>query len=857
MWNNLKQFINKTSLKLLWLFIFLYISFFSLISFWKYFNFLYNGIDLAIFNQVFWNSVDGRLLDFSIHPHSYLGDHFTPFIFLLLPLYALFRSPLILLFLQSFFLGISAWPIYLITKNAFKNYKDKFLIAFLMAFFFLINPIIWNINLFEFHILPFAIFFLLFAFYFYQKRKFVYFLLFLLLALSVREDVSLAVFMFGFLPFFSLSFSLFSLRFPCFSSSFWSRIAVRDKLRRESGISPRHGDLALAGEAIRTITARATGLFRHFTRNDRIKYIFVPIILSTIWFFVSNKIISSFNPDNAYKFLVYYQWIGESNNLQELLLNILAHPIKIILHLLSFANLAVIFIFFLSFVFLPVFSKRYLLLALGPVAQIFLSESVSGIIYSTHYASLFIPALVISSIYGFKRFLEIRRKKNKEPSAIARNELVSLVAASGTSEMTRQPHSLRQEYCHCEEMLSEAKATTKQSRGLQKEHCYSQCRRGGNPFNILRLNIKEVYSNLIKDKYFLIIILIITIIYANLVIGPTIAFFTEIGNIQIKNRKNIYEQMIDKIPHNASVVASYNLLPNLSSRKELYSLHYGFFGKRQFSEKDYIFPNDIDYYLIDFSDLITYQLHSQNSDYKKKQYKTGDLRLREYLKNYGVADVIDSVVLFKKDHKSDIKLVEILDNQNVIASETLKTIVIAKTSISGSSTSTREVELPSKIMLLRYEQNKKNLPLDRKKSVGSAILNYSFYWQLQNVIARNERNEVERLTKQSRSLQSETIGLGKNYQFQLEILNKDGRQVWQKIYPLAYGIYPTSRWQEGQVIKTNYWFLIPNKFLNKKNELFISLVHPAGYVGLNKLRSVVDVIEEKRFLGDKIKLYFY
>ena len=56
--------------KVLWWAIFLYFIVFSVICIWKYYHFGYNGLDLAIFNQVFYNSAHGHLFDFTIHVFS-------------------------------------------------------------------------------------------------------------------------------------------------------------------------------------------------------------------------------------------------------------------------------------------------------------------------------------------------------------------------------------------------------------------------------------------------------------------------------------------------------------------------------------------------------------------------------------------------------------------------------------------------------------------------------------------------------------------------------------------------------------------------------------------------------------------
>ncbi len=172
--------------------IFIYIFIIFGICLYKYFNFLYNGLDLAIFNQVFYNSSFGRLFEFSIHPTSYLGDHFELIIFFLVPIYTIWRSPLNLLFIQACILGFTAIPLYLLAK---KHLTPQ--LGLLVILLFLFNPLTFNIALYEFHILAFAPFFIAWTFYFYDQNKFWPFLAWCGLSLLVREDVAFVIFLFG------------------------------------------------------------------------------------------------------------------------------------------------------------------------------------------------------------------------------------------------------------------------------------------------------------------------------------------------------------------------------------------------------------------------------------------------------------------------------------------------------------------------------------------------------------------------------------------------------------------------------------------------------------------------------------
>lgn len=167
------------------------IIFFTL-QIWKFYNFQYNAMDLAIFNQTIFATAHGNLFASSIHPPSYLGDHFSPFLLVIALLYKLFSHPLLLLFLQTVSIASSSLLIYALAGR--ENGKKT---GLLFVFLWLINPFVQNITLYEFHTLGFAILGLLLSLYYYQKNKFGLFLLFIFISFLSREDVALVTICFS------------------------------------------------------------------------------------------------------------------------------------------------------------------------------------------------------------------------------------------------------------------------------------------------------------------------------------------------------------------------------------------------------------------------------------------------------------------------------------------------------------------------------------------------------------------------------------------------------------------------------------------------------------------------------------
>ena len=345
------SWIEKRQNAVLWGSIAAYVLFVSLLCFAKYARLGYNAIDLAYFNQVFWNTVRGRPFVQSIHPHLSLGDHAEFAILLLAPLYALFQDPRTLLVLQSVALALGAWPVFLLARDRFAH--DKTISGraapLLFGLTWLANPFLQNINLFEFHLLPFALTPLLFALLAYRRENKKAFLLWTVLALLCREDVALVVMAIALLAWIE-------------KKSQWWKIT--------------------------------------------------PFAIGAIWFIIAMKLIGHFAPGGSYKFTIYYAWLG--NSLPRVVLGALAHPIVVAKHIVTLANVEMVVGFLMPYLFLPLLAPISLVLAIGPLAQTLLSVAGGGeLIFDMHYATLFLPALILATIDGYAKLPTILTRISK------------------------------------------------------------------------------------------------------------------------------------------------------------------------------------------------------------------------------------------------------------------------------------------------------------------------------------------------------------------------------------------------------------------------------------------------------------
>jgi len=346
-----------------------YIAAFFFFSYWKYQHFLYNGIDLAIFNQVFWNASEGRWYVSSLQGHSYLGDHWSLFIPFLVPVYAFAANfltpvyhPLILLLLQTIVLALGAFPVYAIARFFLTSLPYGKFLPLAASLAYLCNPIVQNANLFEFHMLAVAVPLLLWTAYFYLVKRTAPFFFFGFLSLLVREDVALVVGMFGALYFFE-------------------RYAQFAKLRLgEKGFFKESYHIG-----VHLIRAKQTIFFG-----------MLPIIAGILWFVFAQWGISNFRPAGGYAFWRYYAWIGDANFLQ------------FIRHVFSLTNITMSLAILLMVGMLPLFNLRYLILTLPILLQNILLFTGGGkAILDSHHGLLFVPGIMVAAITGLARVVRM------------------------------------------------------------------------------------------------------------------------------------------------------------------------------------------------------------------------------------------------------------------------------------------------------------------------------------------------------------------------------------------------------------------------------------------------------------------
>jgi len=221
--------------------------------------------------------------------------------------------------------------------------------AMTIAFMFLIFPALGYTNLFEYHPTVFATMFLSFMLYYFHRENFRMFLLFVSLAMLCQENIPLVIIAMGFLA---------------------------------------------------------------LLRRRRFKWIFFPIIMGGVYFWLCvGKLIPYFN-QNKIQFISIYGHLGDSYS--GIIMNILRNPIEIIKLMFTKEKIIYLTQLFGPISFIALLSPLSLLAALPLFMQHLLSLRLTEVSIYYHYTAEIIPFIFFALVYGIKNLLKFSWLKKRQ-----------------------------------------------------------------------------------------------------------------------------------------------------------------------------------------------------------------------------------------------------------------------------------------------------------------------------------------------------------------------------------------------------------------------------------------------------------
>src|SRR5579859_1285902 len=249
----------------------------------RYETFKATAFDLGNMDQVIWNTLHGRLFQFTNQaidwygPPTRLAIHFEPIILPLSLLYSFGADPRILLVFQTLALAAGSLPVFLLTRKLIPQWP---LLAPLMATAYLLAPALIGLNIYDFHPVALATPLLLYALLALEYKHYAWFLVACVLAACTKEDVPLAIAMLGILVIWRYKLPRLGLTL-LIGGALWSLIAFRVIIPhfypgvQANNFWYRYEELGSSpGAAILNLFVRPWVFFSLFFTLDRLYYLF-------------------------------------------------------------------------------------------------------------------------------------------------------------------------------------------------------------------------------------------------------------------------------------------------------------------------------------------------------------------------------------------------------------------------------------------------------------------------------------------------------------------------------------------------------------------------------------------------------
>lgn len=166
-----------------------YAVLYSFITVTRHLTLRTHALDLGYYVQLTWNLALGAGPYVSLPEMHAWGDHFSPILYLLVPLFRVAPGAIVLLVFQSAALALGALAVFGIATRRLGDERP----AAVFALLYLLNPSLQGINVRDFHTAALAIPLLLAAIYFAEAERPWLFAAAVLLVLGTREDAAIPV----------------------------------------------------------------------------------------------------------------------------------------------------------------------------------------------------------------------------------------------------------------------------------------------------------------------------------------------------------------------------------------------------------------------------------------------------------------------------------------------------------------------------------------------------------------------------------------------------------------------------------------------------------------------------------------
>lgn len=234
------------------------------------------------------------------------------------------------------------------------------------------------------------------------------------------------------------------------------------------------------------------------------------------------------------------------------------------------------------------------------------------------------------------------------------------------------------------------------------------------------------------------------------------------------------DRLVRRIPDRAGAVASFEFLPRLANRKELYSFHYivtGVLTGGTLRQTPFTLPDSIQYMLVDVTDPIVFQ---RGGYYRPDAYVNILNCIRR--RGFEIEDFSETLLLFRKGNQGISPVVRTRDRDDVPAP-----VHRVNATVAG------DIEL---------------IGFDIRSTARPEVQEWDFHWRS--------------LRRTSRDINT-----------CIDLVDGNGRLLLRKFHPLGYRLRPTQSWAEGERLDETVRLVLPTPDSGLRYELRMGFIEAA------------------------------
>jgi uncharacterized membrane protein len=313
--------------------------------------------DMGIYDQGFWLVSRGHQF-MTVRGMNFWGHHFNLIAFAFAPFYWLGAGPEFLYVVQAIFLAAAAFPIYLIARDKFRTPWMGLIFALVYLAYAPVQWISWSM----FHPEALVIAPFLWAWWFATRERWGWFFAMVLLALSMREDVAMAVVMLG------IVLAIYMRKAPDYRRVLW-RCAWT-------------------------------------------------VVLGAVWYVIATRLVLNYFNDGKEPFYITYFYGNYGHSVGQIGKTILQNPDRVISDAVQHDRIKFYKQLGWPLAWLPLLNPLALLMALPQMLASVIGLSPYARMINYQYTSVMIAPLMISSIHGGHTLWRFRPARTLLPIAL-------------------------------------------------------------------------------------------------------------------------------------------------------------------------------------------------------------------------------------------------------------------------------------------------------------------------------------------------------------------------------------------------------------------------------------------------------